>query len=258
MVESQLPKLLVAGSIPVSRSTSSSRSSDINSRQLHNLEYDRPSFSEGARVNRRTLLRNGSLAVLGLAANACAPKSAAVVTRAARRPPVVLPRVKIVVGPRDPHDDRPAPAPSRRLRAEGRQARREDPDSQLRARRRRDVAVVGHGQHGGRHGGAASGAPRGRDRWWRRRLDDRARTAAPGLRRDHLRGHAAARRHLELVAGRLHAHVGPLHRRGAHPRVDRAVPAGRGHRLPPAAVADRARVTASAGSPTTRRPTTNG
>ena len=46
-------------------------------------------------MNRRTLLRNGSLAVLGLAANACAPKSAAVVTRAAKRPPVVLPRVKI-------------------------------------------------------------------------------------------------------------------------------------------------------------------
>ena len=45
-------------------------------------------------MNRRTLLRNGSLAVLGLAANACAPKSAAVVTRAAKRPPVVLPRVK--------------------------------------------------------------------------------------------------------------------------------------------------------------------
>ena len=46
-------------------------------------------------MNRRTLLRNGSLAVLGLAANACAPKSAAVVTSPAKRPPVVLPRVKI-------------------------------------------------------------------------------------------------------------------------------------------------------------------
>jgi glycine/D-amino acid oxidase-like deaminating enzyme len=49
---------------------------------------------EGPRVNRRTLLRNGSLAVLGLAAGACGPRSAAVVTRAAKRPPVVLPRVK--------------------------------------------------------------------------------------------------------------------------------------------------------------------
>jgi D-amino-acid oxidase len=54
-----------------------------------------PRFPEDARVNRRTLLRTGSLAVLGLAANACAPRSAAVVTRAAKRPPVVLPRVKI-------------------------------------------------------------------------------------------------------------------------------------------------------------------
>jgi glycine/D-amino acid oxidase-like deaminating enzyme len=46
-------------------------------------------------VNRRELIRNGSLAVMGLAAGACAPKSAAVVTRAAKRPPVVLPRVNI-------------------------------------------------------------------------------------------------------------------------------------------------------------------
>jgi glycine/D-amino acid oxidase-like deaminating enzyme len=52
-------------------------------------------FSEDSRVDRRALIRNGSLAVLGLAAGACAPKSAAVVTKPAKRPPVVLPRVDI-------------------------------------------------------------------------------------------------------------------------------------------------------------------
>ena len=46
-------------------------------------------------MNRRALIRNGTLTVLGLATGACAPKSAAVVTRPARRPPVVLPRVRI-------------------------------------------------------------------------------------------------------------------------------------------------------------------
>jgi glycine/D-amino acid oxidase-like deaminating enzyme len=46
-------------------------------------------------VNRRDLIRNSGLAVIGLAAGACAPKSAAVVTRRAKRPPVVLPPVNI-------------------------------------------------------------------------------------------------------------------------------------------------------------------
>jgi D-amino-acid oxidase len=46
-------------------------------------------------VDRRALIRNGSLAALGLVTGACAPKSAAVVTRPAKRPPVVLPLVKI-------------------------------------------------------------------------------------------------------------------------------------------------------------------
>jgi D-amino-acid oxidase len=45
-------------------------------------------------VDRRTLIRNGSLAALGLVTGACAPKSAAVVTKPAKRPPLVLPRVK--------------------------------------------------------------------------------------------------------------------------------------------------------------------
>jgi glycine/D-amino acid oxidase-like deaminating enzyme len=45
------------------------------------------------RVDRRWVLREGGLAVLGLAATACAPKSAAVVTKPAPRPPLVLPRV---------------------------------------------------------------------------------------------------------------------------------------------------------------------
>ena len=110
-----------------------------------------------------------------------------------------------LVGPRDPHDDRPAPASSWRLRAEGRQARRQDPDPQLRARRRRHVAVVGHGEHGGRHGGAAAGSQSRRPRRRGRRHDHRARAAAAWLRRHHLRRDAAARRHLELVAGRVHA-----------------------------------------------------
>lgn len=46
-------------------------------------------------MDRRSMLRNGSLAVLGLAAGACAPKSAAVAvpTAVPRRPRVVLPHV---------------------------------------------------------------------------------------------------------------------------------------------------------------------
>jgi glycine/D-amino acid oxidase-like deaminating enzyme len=45
-------------------------------------------------VHRRWVITNGGLALVGLAVSACAPKSAAVVTRPARRPPVVLPPVK--------------------------------------------------------------------------------------------------------------------------------------------------------------------
>jgi glycine/D-amino acid oxidase-like deaminating enzyme len=45
-------------------------------------------------VNRRELIRYGGLAAMGLVAGACAPKSAAVVTKPAKRPPLVLPRVK--------------------------------------------------------------------------------------------------------------------------------------------------------------------
>jgi glycine/D-amino acid oxidase-like deaminating enzyme len=45
-------------------------------------------------VHRRWVIRNGGLALVGLAASGCAPKSAAVVTRPARRPPVTLPPVK--------------------------------------------------------------------------------------------------------------------------------------------------------------------
>lgn len=47
-------------------------------------------------MDRRSLIRNGSLAALGLVTGACAPRTAAVATRpaASRRPPVVLSRVK--------------------------------------------------------------------------------------------------------------------------------------------------------------------
>ena len=97
-----------------------------------------------------------------------------------------------LVGPRDPHDDRLAAASPRRLRPEGRQARRQDPDPQLRARRRRHVAVVGHGQHGRRPGRAAPGPPSRRPRRRGRRPDHRARAAAAWLRRHDLRRGRAA------------------------------------------------------------------
>jgi D-amino-acid oxidase len=44
-------------------------------------------------MNRRELLSQGSMALAALGLGACAPKSAAVATRGARRPPVVLPHV---------------------------------------------------------------------------------------------------------------------------------------------------------------------
>ncbi len=46
-------------------------------------------------MNRRALIRHGGLAALGLMAGACAPRSASVASPpAARRPPLVLPRVR--------------------------------------------------------------------------------------------------------------------------------------------------------------------
>lgn len=44
-------------------------------------------------MKRRDLIKSGSLAVLGMAATACAPRSAAIVTTPARRPMIVLPRI---------------------------------------------------------------------------------------------------------------------------------------------------------------------
>ena len=189
-------------------------------------------------MQRRTFLTTGSMAAIGFGVVGVQHESEAGRRRATA---AGQPRAgQGVVGSRDPHDRRPAPASRRRLRPEARQARRQAARAQLRARRRRDVAGVGHRADGGGVRDRAPVAAGGGDRLRIGRAHVRAAAAAPRLRRHDLRAGGAAQRHVEHVARRLHAGVRPRGRRQADAGVGRAVPPRRGHLVPAAATARRA------------------
>ena len=140
------------------------------------------------------------------------------------------------MGPGDSDDHRLAAAPAGRVRPESRHARPQDPHPQLRPWRRGHVAVMGHGQHGRGPGRAASRPPRRGHRLRCRRPHVGARAAASRFRGHHLRRRRATRpdSDVELVAGRIHAHFWPVDSDRSDAGMDRAVPAGRRDRLPPA------------------------
>ena len=112
------------------------------------------------------------------------------------------------VGPDHPHHRRAAPPPPLRLPAARRPARRHHRDPQLRPRRLRHVALVGHGPNGGRDGPRPRQPP-GRGRRVRGRGPHR-RSPAPAARvhGDHLRHVGAPGHDLEHVARGVHPHLG--------------------------------------------------
>ena len=202
--------------------------------------------SKGTPVNRRTLLGHAGLALAGLGLGACAPRSAArtapAVPAAPRRPMVQLPLVRVsaervirrTVGLR-PH--RPSG-----FVLEGGHARPQDRHSQLRARRFRHVAFVGHGHDGGRHRDGAR-------RTARAPCSARASSGLTTARQLQRRGFAvtahagerAAGRDVQLVARRgLDTHLGPRRVLEADARVECPVRRGGRDWLPPAAVHGRA------------------
>ena len=161
------------------------------------------------RMDRRSLLKFGGMASIGFALEGCASTTTAAKPQLApRRPAACLPVVnaawdrviRTTIGLR-PH--RPSG-----FVLQGRQARRQDAHPQLRPRRLRHVAVVGHGVDGHRPRDAAYRAQGRGARIRRRRSDVGARAAAARLRRHDLRGDGAARHDLEHVAGRVDADVG--------------------------------------------------
>ena len=164
-------------------------------------------LSSGDPMQRRTFLTTGSMAAVGFGLSGCAtnPKpnargeAAAGSSRAGERG----------LGPDHPDDRRIAAAPRRRLRPQGGQARRQAARAQLRARRRRHVARLGHRPDGGGVRDRASGAAGGRHRLRLGRAHVRAAAAAARLRRHDLRDVGPALRDVEHVARRLHADLGP-------------------------------------------------
>ena len=139
------------------------------------------------------------------------------------------------VGPDHPHDRRAAPAPPLRLPAARRPARRHHRDPQLRPRRLRHVALVGHGPDGGRDGPRPRQPP-GRGRRLRGGGPHR-RAPAPAarVRGDHLRHVGAPGHDLEHVARGIHPHLGTDRPRPQDPRVGRPAPRSRRDLLPRAA-----------------------
>ena len=169
---------------------------------------------EFAHMQRRTFLATGSMAAVGFGADGVRHRRNRAESRAPTRRPCAGAGQR-VLGSHHPHDGRPAPASRRRLRAPGRQTRRQAAGPQLRPRRRRHVAGVGHRPdgrgfataHQERHA-AVIGCGVGRP-------DLRAPAAAARLRRDDLRAGGTARRDLEHVARRVYADVGPGRRPNA-------------------------------------------
>ena len=208
-------------------------------------------------MKRRTFLASGGLALAGYAVGGCATSSSSRGggrrRRGARRS--ISRRSERLVRSRHSHHRRPSAASRLRLRPPRGEARRQDADPQLRARRRRHVARLGLRRDGRRVRAGDRPAPRGRRRLRLARPDDGAAAAAARLRRHDLRGDRAAGHDVEHVAGRLHADDGAGQQRPAHARLGRAVPARGGDLVRAAAADGRPGTTASTGWTTTTPPT---
>jgi hypothetical protein len=154
-----------------------------------------------------------------------------------------------LVGSHRPHHHRSAPTSSARVCTARRAARWQDAHSQLRARRRGHVAVVGNRRDGRRSRARASGAARGGARLWRCWSHHRAATPAARVRGEHLRGDSAAGHNVQHVTGGFYADVRLVRQRAAHARMGRAVSPGGAHCLPPAATAGRPEIRRQLDSP---------
>ena len=187
-------------------------------------------------MDRRTLLKAGRhgprgrrpgrlRGAVGAGANVDAATAPAARARARR------------MGPDHPHHGRVAPAPPLRLRVARRPARRHHRDPQLRTRRLRHVALLGHGPDGGRNGSRPRQPPGGGHRVRSGGPHRRPPVAAARVRGDHLRHVRAAQHDLEHVVRGLHTNRGTGRGRAQDTCLGRPVPRSGGDLLSRAAVA---------------------